>query len=90
MKNLASPVLWVALVLGTQGVMAESMMCGDTVIQDGQLEPVTADQVLAACGEPTTKEPGQWVYAKPGELAKTLRFNDEGNLESISTRFEGN
>ena len=33
MKNLASPVLWVALVLGAQGVMAESMMCGDTVIQ---------------------------------------------------------
>ena len=51
---------------------------------------MTAEQVLAACGEPTTKEPGQWVYAKPVELAKTLRFNDEGNLESISTRFEGN
>jgi hypothetical protein len=69
--------------------MAGSMLCGDTVIQDGQLEPVTAEQVLAACGEPTTKEFGQWVYAKPGELAKTLRFDDAGNLESISTRFEG-
>ena len=89
MKNLASPVLSITLALGAQVVMAGSMMCGDTVIQDGQLEPVTAEQVLAACGEPTTKEFGQWVYAKPGELAKTLRFDDEGNLESISTQFQG-
>ena len=89
MKNPASPVLWMILALGAQGVVAGSMLCGDTVIQDGQLEPVTAEQVMAACGEPTTKEFGQWVYAKPGELAKTLRFDAEGNLESISTRFEG-
>ncbi len=89
MKKHAIPVLWVALAFAAQGVMAGSMMCGDTAIQDGQLEPVTAEQVLAACGEPTTKEPGQWVYARPGELAKTLSFDDAGNLQSISTQFEG-
>jgi hypothetical protein len=89
MKNLASPVLWMALAFGAQSVVAESMLCGGTVIQDGQPQPVTAEQVLAACGEPTTKELGQWVYARPGELAKTLRFDDAGNLESISTAFEG-
>ncbi|MGD8629167.1 MAG: DUF2845 domain-containing protein [Gammaproteobacteria bacterium] len=89
MKNLASPALWVTLALAAQGVVAGTMMCGGTVIQDGQLEPVTAEQVLAACGEPTSREPGQWVYARPGELAKTLRFDDAGNLESISTQFEG-
>jgi hypothetical protein len=89
MKNLASPALWIILALAAQGVVAGTMMCGDTVIQDGQLEPVTAEQVQAACGEPTSREPGQWVYAKPGELAKTLRFDDAGNLESISTQFEG-
>lgn len=89
MKNLASPVLWMALAFGAQSVVAESMLCGGTVIQDGQPQPVTAEQVLAACGEPTTKEFGQWVYARPGELAKTLRFDDAGNLESISTAFEG-
>lgn len=89
MKNLASPVLWMALAFGAQSVVAESMLCGGTVIQDGQPQPVTAEQVLAACGEPTTKELGQWVYARPGELAKTLRFDDAGNLQSISTAFEG-
>jgi len=69
--------------------MAGSMFCGDTVIQDGQEIPVTSEQVLAACGEPTSKEFGQWVYAKPGELAKTLRFDTDGNLMSIATQFEG-
>jgi len=89
MKNLARPALWVALAFAARGAMVGSMMCGGTVIQDRQLEPVTLEQVLAACGEPTTKEPGQWVYAKPGELAKILRFDDGGDLLSISTRFEG-
>jgi hypothetical protein len=70
-------------------VLAESMMCGGTVIQDGQPEPVTAEQVLAACGEPTTRDSGQWVYARPGELAKTLRFDTDGNLQSISVQFDG-
>ena len=71
-------------------VLAESMLCGGTVIEDGQLEPVTEAQVQAACGEPTSREPGQWVYAQPGQLAKTLRFDDDGNLQSISVQFEGN
>lgn len=90
MKKLASTILWAALALGTTAVVAESMMCGGTVIQDGLPEPVTAEQVLAACGEPTTRESGQWVYAQPGELAKTLRFDDDGNLQSITVQFEGN
>jgi hypothetical protein len=69
--------------------MAGTMLCGGTVIEDGQPQPVTAEQVLAACGEPTSRDFGQWVYEKPGELAKTLRFDDEGNLISISTQFDG-
>jgi hypothetical protein len=89
MKNLFIMVVWAALALGSQVALAGSMICGGTVIEDGQLQPVTEEQVLAACGEPTTRELGQWVYAKPGELVKTLRFDDEGNLMSISVQFEG-
>jgi len=89
MKNIASTILWAALAFGAQAVTAESMMCGGTVIQDGQPQPVTAEQVLAACGEPTTRDSGQWVYARPGELAKTLRFDTDGNLQSISVQFDG-
>ena len=89
MNKQSHLILWAVLAFASQGAMAGSMMCGGTTIQDGELEPVTAEQVLAACGEPTTREFGQWVYAKPGELAKTLRFDTDGNLQSITTQFEG-
>jgi len=91
MKTLSLMVMSTALVLGAQAALAGTMLCGGSVIQDGELEPVTEAQVLAACGEPTTRsEDGQWVYAKPGELAKILRFDTDGNLQSITTEFEGN
>ena len=91
MKTLALMVMAAALVLGAQVAMAGTMLCGDSVIQDGELQPVTEEQVLAACGEPTSRnEDGQWVYAKPGELVKTLRFDTDGNLQSISTEFDAN
>ncbi len=89
MKNLSSTVLLITLTLSAPAALAGSMMCGGTVIEDGQPEPVTAEQIVAACGEPTSKEFGQWVYAQPGELAKTLRFDTDGNLLSISTQFDG-
>jgi outer membrane biogenesis lipoprotein LolB len=65
--------------------MATQMMCGDTIIDDEQQPvPVTAAQVLAACGEPTSKADGQWVYEQQGQLTKVLEFDGDGNLQSIS------
>ena len=91
MKTLSLMIIGAALALGTQFAMAGTMLCGGSVIQDGELEPVTEEQVLAACGEPTSRsEDGQWVYANPGELVKTLRFDTDGNLQSISTEFDAN
>jgi len=90
MKTLLM-MMCTTLALGAQVAMAGTMLCGGTVIQDGDLEPVTEEQVLAACGEPTSRsEDGQWVYANPGELEKTLRFDTDGNLQSISTQIEAN
>jgi hypothetical protein len=62
--------------------------CGDTLIDDTSLVPVTKEQVLAACGEPTSRELGLWVYEQPGQFTRTLRFED-GNLESITEQPAG-
>lgn len=84
MKRLSSTVLWLALALSPPVAIAGSMKCGGTYIEDGQLVPVTAAQVLAACGQPTSKEFGQWVYQQEGEFTKILTFDAQGNLRSIS------
>jgi len=89
MKTLSKTALWVTLALGTQGAMAELMRCGDTVIDDAQQVPVTKEQVLAACGEPTSREVGQWIYESPGDLTRILRFAADGNLQSISEQPAG-
>jgi hypothetical protein len=90
MKKFASIAMCAALALGAQVAVAGTMLCGGTVIQDGELEPVSEEQVMAACGEPTSRdESGTWVYAKPGEMAKTLRFDTDGNLQSITEEFVG-
>jgi outer membrane biogenesis lipoprotein LolB len=64
-------------------------MCGETIIDDEQLVPATAAEVLAACGEPTSKAGGQWVYDQQGQFTKILEFDADGNLQSISERPAG-
>jgi hypothetical protein len=84
MKRLSNTVLWMALALGASGAMADTMRCGGTVIDDEQMVPATAAQVLAACGEPTSRESGLWVYQQQGEFTRTLQFDADGNLQSIT------
>ena len=50
---------------------------------------MTAAQVLAACGEPTSKNSEQWIYAQPGQFTRTLQFDSDGNLQSISEQPAG-
>ena len=83
MKTLAKIALGAALAWSTQCAMANTMECGGTIIDDGQDVPVTSEQVLAACGQPTSRENGQWVYQEPGQFTKILRFDEDGNLQSI-------
>ena len=90
MKSLLKIILWIALALGAQVVLAGTMRCGDSIIEGDQLVPATETQVLAACGEPTTREPGQWTYAQEGQFTRMLRFDSDGNLQSISVQTGGN
>jgi hypothetical protein len=78
-----------ALALGAESAAATTFMCGESIIDDEQLVPATAAEVLAACGEPTSKAGGQWVYEKQGQLTRILEFDTDGNLQSISARPAG-
>jgi len=89
MHRWTKTALGMALALGASGAMATQMMCGETIIDDEQPVPVTAAQVLAACGEPTSKADGQWVYAQQGQFTKVLVFDAAGNLQSISDQSGG-
>jgi Protein of unknown function (DUF2845) len=84
MKTCLKTLCWLALALGAESVMANTMRCGDTVIDDEQEVPATAAQVLAACGEPTSRADGQWTYEQEGQFTKILEFDSDGNLQSIS------
>ena len=83
MKSLSKMALGFALAVGTPGAMGDMMRCGGAVIDDAALVPVTQDQVLAACGEPTSRGYGHWVYQQSGQFVKVLTFDSDGNLRSI-------
>lgn len=69
--------------------MATTMMCGETIIDDAQTVPATAARVLAACGEPTSRTDGQWVYEQTGQFTRILQFDDSDRLQSISEQPAG-
>jgi hypothetical protein len=47
------------------------------------------DQVLAGCGEPTTQASGEWVYQREGQFPVILRFDSDGNVQSITDQTGG-
>jgi|AP12_2_1047962.scaffolds.fasta_scaffold36530_1 hypothetical protein len=89
MKGYLKIAYCLALASGAQSAMATTMMCGETIIDDEQTVPATAAQVLAACGEPTSKAEGEWVYEQQGQFTKILEFDANGNLQSISDQPPG-
>ena len=84
MQRLFSTCLLMTLLGGT--VLADTMTCGQYMIQSGETNPVTKDEVEQQCGQPTAKEGNDWIYQRAGENTKILHFNDNGGLESISER----
>jgi len=86
MKYLVFSTLLIALP--TSSTFADSMACGQYMIQDGETEPVMKDEVQEKCGEPTATDGNNWIYERDGENAKILHFGANGGLESISERTE--
>ncbi len=84
-----NPAVGLALALATPGAVADMMRCGEQVFDDSATQPATAAQVLAACGEPTSRDFGQWVYVQPGQFTRVVTFDSDGNLQSIRTQLSG-
>ena len=64
-------------------VTAGYLTCGTHVIDDGQREGPGKYEVSKKCGRPTEQFGNTWVYDRPGQSKKILRFNDSGQLISI-------
>ena len=59
---------------------ANEMRCGNHLISGDQLQPLLKDQVLAKCGEPTSKDYDRWYYQEQGKI---LVFNTNDELDHI-------
>jgi hypothetical protein len=80
--RLLSCALATGLLLMSHGASAETIRCGNYLIQDGERSGATKYEVLKKCGEPASRMGHTWVYQK-GKKAIQLRFNGAGQLETI-------
>jgi hypothetical protein len=63
---------------------ADTMMrCGGDLIEAGGEPAPSEAQVLAKCGEPSSRHGNNWYYKRPDGSTYRLHFNDNGELESI-------
>jgi hypothetical protein len=59
---------------------AETFRCGTHIID----RSMSADEILEACGEPSSRQPDEWVYDRgPGELAMRIHFYADGRVDHI-------
>lgn len=56
----------------TSSVYAESLECNGNIVSAG----VSEKQLLATCGEPTSRDGANWVYHKPGSIPVLVTFGN--------------
>jgi len=59
---------------------AATIRCDGRLIEDDQIEPMNAEQVMKLCGKPDSKEGARWIY---NQQKKILVFNSDGKLMNI-------
>jgi hypothetical protein len=80
MLKLVKRVSGILLLAVALPGMANEMQCGEEYISGEQLEPLTQQQVVEKCGQPTSKEGFNWFYQQQGKI---LVFNSNGDLQEI-------
>jgi|GEM_PF-2226668 len=82
--NFSKAMLMTAttLLFFAANVQAESIRCGEFVIEDGDLDNApTMEEVIQKCGPPSSSDLQSLYYKEQG---KRLDFNAEGQLISIN------
>ncbi len=73
MKPEYLSVMLFALVTSiTSPVYADSLECNGNIVSAG----ITEEQLLDACGEPTSRDGENWIYSRPGSLPTLVTFGD--------------
>ena len=84
MKTTSGFIAFMLLTISAGSVTAGSILCQGDLIQDDQIKPVTEAQVREKCGKPVAEEYRILTYKTEGNASSILRFNDAGELESIT------
>lgn len=54
------------------GTQADDLRCGENIVSPG----VTEQEVLAACGQPTSVDGAVWTYRMAGSFPRKLTFGN--------------
>ena len=74
----------VMCLVGPASATTGSIRCGGHVISDSGRTGPGKYEVIKKCGQPTERFGNTWIYDRAGQTRKILRFNDSGELQSIS------
>ena len=82
MSSIVKVLLASAVLTFSLPVTANEMRCGEHYISGDQIEPLSREQVVEKCGEPTSTSAAadHWYYEKQGKI---LVFNSDGKLVTI-------
>jgi len=87
MNKKISPVLVSLLVMVSQQSPAGSIACGSYMIEDGQINGQSREEVEEKCGVPDSSSGNDYFY-KQENVTYRLHFNDADELESITEQVE--
>lgn len=71
------------MLYGIPTGMADSMNCGNNIIEGDQLNGMSMGEVENLCGKPDAQYGSDWTYKKD-QSTYILHFNGNGQLESLS------
>ena len=81
-KKICLSAVFAGSMLFAGASLADSMRCGQDLIQSGHRHGGGKYEVLKKCGEPTARMGNVWVYER-GRSTRRVHFNDAGRITAI-------